>query len=271
MIRIAIDSSAVPSICGILQELAQVIIRFGIWVQTLLLLLHLFLSVVLPYLLTICIFLTGVWIADREKYVHRFRDLDLMLFEQLVQHEASNSRLGDTTLKRAEIALRVSEDYRRTSVYLSFSAAYSFLASCVFIVCMVASDLFVWIFDTLSFAGLVLLSLSLISHMGRYWFLKSRSKKSWSVYMRLSWWLSDKFPPLFPPLAPSHLRRWREIGSTIQAIDQLRDYLLGLREYSDIQEVYSDWGQPQEEQYFGFGVTCDEKKSPVEEPADGSC
>ncbi|MCJ7457243.1 hypothetical protein MUP07_10975 [Candidatus Bathyarchaeota archaeon] len=95
------------------------------------------------------------------------------------------------------------------------------------------------------------LLLSFCGHWARYGIGKRRLRSWWTIYKSVSWRLSELFPPLLPPLAPSHLARWREIGEAIEQNAELKAYLVTLEEYRDL-EMFTSYISPGLQPYFKF-------------------
>ena len=199
----------------------------------------------LPYILTVTIFLCGVFAADRGRYIHGFREHDIEIFKAL-RRLSTVRRVKDKEfyLSIAKMHLKVSEDYRRTAVYNTFACTYMLLAMIMFAIAQTV--LFITrIKYVLPFTifGMFLAFLSVASYIGRYHIIPTKISNLWLLYMKISWRLSE----VFYFLAPSHLRRWNEVGKLIK--QYLWADLTRLEEYKDIAQVYPEWGDASEEIY----------------------
>ena len=197
-------------------------------------------------------FLTGVFLADRERYVHGFRQADLHFFEQVLRLRELESLRRQPAYNIAKMWLRHSEDFRRTAVYLTFSCVHLSLSTIFFLAALIVGVLFSeWYFAIPYGVAMIFLVLSLMAHLGRYWSGRGSLRSFWSSYKRMSWWLSERFPPISPPLAPSHLARWREIGEAVEQDDEFGAYLRTLSEYKDL-EMFAEYVKAQRAPYFNF-------------------
>jgi hypothetical protein len=206
----------------------------------------------LPFVFALSIFLTGVFLADRERYVHGFRQADLHFFERNLELKNAVDVQRGTIYSVAKMWLRQSEDFRRTAVYLTFSCVHLALSTAFFLVALVVALLLTgWYFLVPYGVAAIFLILSFGAHVGRYWIGMHRLRSCWSVYKKMSWWVSERFPPLLPPLAPSHLARWREIGEAIEHDREFKIYLSSMSEYKDL-DMFTQYVKPLGDPYFRF-------------------
>lgn len=186
--------------------------------------------------------ITGALLADRERYIHEFRAFDLNFRSSMLLSKASK----DTLISRAhkEVAktwLRRSVDFRRQSIYITFSAVHMIFCS-VFLLLTFLVDFF---FNNMYFWPLLVIAIGFLfcsfsNYLIRYGVL-GQSKysyiKSFFSYIEdVSHKLADIFPPLMPPLVLSHLSfsSWAEISEIMENDDELIDLIRRIAEYSDL-------------------------------------
>ena len=183
---------------------------------------------------------TGVLLADRERYVHSFRAFDLSFIQSMLLSKAQKSgEIQKTYREIAKVFLRRSQDFRRVGLYSSFYMAHLVVCTTCFGLSFV-SDYFVggdlW-FPSFS-VGILFGILSIVGWLDRYRIAFTASskrallRKVTLLYERISWKLSTKFPPLIPPLTPTHLARWPE--ATAQIDDEMMLFLRRMKDSQDL-------------------------------------
>jgi hypothetical protein len=179
--------------------------------------------------------LTAISMAARSRYVHEFRVYDLNFYSHMLLAIAQKDRDQSNAHKEvAKMWLRRSEDFRRQSLYLTFSSVHIIFSSFFFGLSLaidyLANSFYYFPFSAV---GFIFLLFSIIA----YW-LRYRSKSAITNlavrFERMSWKLSSFFPPLPPPLIPMHLRRWKEISSLIERDQDLKEYLYKLPQNIDM-------------------------------------
>ena len=128
-------------------------------------------------------FATLLWTL-RETYVHEFRTADMNLFEHALESESSRGKSRIYHRRAAMQWLRVSEDYRRTSIYLSMMVANLVIAilalTCATVLALLG--FIAWIVFLM--ASIVFISISLLDMLMLYGWLKPRmaiEKFSWHL------------------------------------------------------------------------------------------
>lgn len=208
--------------------------------------------IALPYMLTIVVFFTGIWLADRERHVHGFRNADLNFLQQALNLNIAKTPAEiEILVKKGKMWLKVSEHFRFCSVYLSFSAVHMILATLFFVLSLIFLSLSSPFFVFTTCVGITFSVLSFFGHVGRYGYGRTRFTSWWSFYKHLSWKICDKFPPMAPPLILSHLARWKEVGEAIQKDKRFMLYLRELGEYQHLKE-FTEYTNPQKVDFFRF-------------------
>ncbi|TET20079.1 hypothetical protein E3J74_04525 [Candidatus Bathyarchaeota archaeon] len=208
--------------------------------------------IALPYMLTISVFFTGIWLADRERHVHGFRNADLNFLQQALNLDVAKTPAEiEILVKKGKMWLKVSEHFRYCAVYLSFSTVHMILAAFLFAISLMFLSLGSDFFVITTCIGIAFSALSFLGHVGRYGYGQTRFSLWWSFYKRLSWEICDKFPPMAPPLILSHLARWKEVGEAIQKDKRFIDYLKRLGEYQHLKE-FTEYTNPQKVDFFKF-------------------
>lgn len=205
----------------------------------------------IPYIITISIFFTSIFLAYRGKYIHSFRSADLNFFQQTLELKYAKEPLEiEILVRKGQMWLRVSESFRRNAIYLSFSAIHMIISILFFVASWILLAIHKEYFIILTYIGLIFFMLSLLGHLGRYSYGKKFSCW-WHFYKRFSWHICNSFPPLAPPLIISHLARWKEIGEAIKRDERFMSYLKQLDEYQDLKE-FTAYIEPQKVSFFGW-------------------
>jgi ABC-type multidrug transport system fused ATPase/permease subunit len=185
-------------------------------------------------------FSTVLWTL-RETYVHDFRMADMNLFEHTLESEITRDRERTYHRRAAKQWLHVSEDYRRTSLYLSMMVANMIMSTPALIfatIFMLLGNL-VWL--ALLLGGIVFVFIGLLDMLMLYqWLNPIRAVE------KFSWSLAERFPPMLPFLAPSHLARggdWRAIQDLITERAWLREALEQLWLHKHLKRLFG-YGKP---------------------------
>lgn len=182
--------------------------------------------------------ITSFIIAARLRYVHQLRTADVNAHSHILLSESSIGKVSDTHKEIAKTWLRIAERYRCTSIYLSLSAA-NFMVALIFY----ALSLFFVLLETdpiilvLFPIGAIFTSLGIMDHLDRYWNIQPKS-----AIERFSWRLAELFPPLVPPLNPTHLGRWGFLKDP-EKIDWAKSYLEKLQSYQNIKRWEKMFGE----------------------------
>jgi len=178
--------------------------------------------------------------------MHGFRSFDLSFAQAMVLSTVKQAK--ETSQAYAEIAkmwLRRSQDFRHASLFLSFSCA-NMLVSTVLIALSFTSDYLFggWLYVPFLATGVLFLALMLVGQLIRYEYLvDSRSnciRNFASSYIKISWRLS-MFPPLLPPLKPTHIARWPEIQGLIDRDENIAKYVQELPPTRYLSMVPNKW------------------------------
>jgi len=179
--------------------------------------------------IAVAIFFVGFFLAERGRHVHGFRNFDMIFYQHARLAVAHPSDVGKAHKDIAKQYLKRSVDYRRIAVYHTFQTLYAIFGMMCFILALVLSS-FSELFTSIFFiAGGIFLVLAFLGLLRRYGRLKSLE-----AYDRISWLLSEKFPPWPRALAPSHFLWWDEVGAFISDDADYEAYLEMLNEYQDI-------------------------------------
>jgi hypothetical protein len=193
---------------------------------------------ILTTLIAIAVFVLGIAIAERERYVHGFRSMDMNVYSY-----ALKAVQDDINREIAKLWLKRSEDFRNSAIYYTFTAV-----NCLFCVLFLAiallllflfDGLYIWL--PLCLIAVVFLLLVGLIQLGRYHVVTPITKLE-----EFSWKVAEMFPPLLPPLVPSHLVRWPEIEEVIQSQEWLITYLETLPEHNRWLKCWSHWVKSRE-------------------------